>query len=49
MQDFDHNSHRHHATEDDLPYKIQSHKSNHIAAHKGMTLTKIWHYIGKRT
>lgn len=30
----------HHATEDDPQYEIKSHKTDHIAAHKGSALKK---------
>ncbi len=40
-KDFDYKGYTHHATENDPQYEIKSHKSSHIAAHKGSALTKI--------
>lgn len=40
-KDFDYKGYTHHATENDPQYEIKSHKSAHIAAHKGVALTKI--------
>lgn len=42
--DFDYKGHTHHATEKDPQYEIESHKSDHIAAHKESALTKILKY-----
>lgn len=39
--DFDYKGYTHHATPDDPQYEIKSHKSDHIAAHKGKALTLI--------
>ena len=39
--DFDYKGYTHHATEDDPQYEIKSHKTDHIAAHKGGALKKI--------
>lgn len=38
--DFDYKGYTHHATEDEPQYEIKSHKTDHIAAHKGSILTK---------
>ena len=38
---FNYKGYTHHATEDDPQYEIKSSKTEHIAAHKGATLTKI--------
>jgi hypothetical protein len=40
-KDFDYKGYTHHATKDEPQYEIKSHKSDHIAAHKGSVLTKI--------
>lgn len=39
--DFDYKGYTHHATEKDPQYEIKSDKSDHIAAHKGSTLSKL--------
>lgn len=39
--DFDYKGYTHHATEDEPQYEIKSDTTDHIAAHKGTTLTKI--------
>jgi len=39
-RDFDYKGYRHHASEEDPQYEIQSDKSDHIAAHKGSALKK---------
>ena len=38
---FDWKGYTHHATADDPQYEIKSDKTDHIAAHKGSTLTRI--------
>ncbi len=40
-EDFDYKGYTHHATKDDPQYEIKSDISDHIAAHKGSSLTKI--------
>lgn len=40
-KDFDYKGYTHHATEKEPQYEIKSHKTNHVAAHKGSALTKI--------
>ncbi len=40
-QNIDHRGYTHHASEDDPQYEIASDKSDHIAIHKGVALTKI--------
>lgn len=40
-KDFDYKGHTHHATKEEPQYEIKSHKSDHIAAHKGSALKKI--------
>lgn len=40
-ENFDYKGYTHHATEEDPQYEIKSSKTDHIAAHKGRTLTKI--------
>ena len=40
-KDFDYKGYTHHATKDDPQYEIKSDTTDHIAAHKGKTLTKI--------
>lgn len=40
-KDFDYKGYTHHATADDPQYEIKSHKTDHVAAHKGSALTKI--------
>ena len=40
-KDFDYKGYTHHATKEDPQYEIKSEKSDHIAAHKGGTLTKL--------
>ena len=40
-KDFDYKGYTHHATKEDPQYEIRSEKSDHIAAHKGRTLTKL--------
>ncbi|GAB3427627.1 hypervirulence associated TUDOR domain-containing protein [Niabella aquatica] len=39
--DFDYKGYTHHATPEDPQYEIKSHKTDHIAAHKGAALTTI--------
>jgi Protein of unknown function (DUF2945). len=39
--DFDYKGYTHHASEEEPQYEIKSDKSDHIAAHKASTLTKI--------
>lgn len=39
--DFDYKGYTHHATPNDPQYEIKSSKSNHIAAHKGVALSKV--------
>lgn len=39
--DFDYKGYTHHATPNDPQYEIKSSKSNHVAAHKGATLSKV--------
>lgn len=39
--DFDYKGYRHRASKDDPQYEIKSDKTDHIAAHKGVALTKI--------
>jgi len=39
-KDFSYKGYTHHATEDDPQYEIKSDKSDHIAAHKGLALTR---------
>lgn len=39
--DFDYKGHTHRATRDEPQYEIRSHKSDHIAAHKGSALRKL--------
>jgi len=39
VQDFDYKGHTRRASEQDPQYKIQSDKTDHIAAHKGKALT----------
>ena len=36
--DFDYKGHVHHASDDDPQYEIKSHRTDHIAAHKGSAL-----------
>ena len=36
--DFDYKGHTHHASDDDPQYEIKSHRTDHIAAHKGSAL-----------
>ena len=38
--DFNYKGHTHHASSDSPQYEIKSDKTDHIAAHKGSTLTK---------
>ena len=40
-KDFDYKGYTHHATKDDPQYEIKSDATEHIAALKGKTLTKI--------
>ena len=40
-KDFDYKGYTHHATPEDPQYEIKSHKTAHIAAHKGAALTSI--------
>jgi hypothetical protein len=40
-EDFDYKGYTHHASKDEPQYEIKSHKSDHIAAHKGSALTKM--------
>lgn len=40
-KDFQYKGHIRHASEDDPQYEIKSDKTDHIAAHKGGTLTHI--------
>ena len=39
--DFDYKGHTHRASKDDPQYEIESDKSDHIAAHKEVALTKL--------
>lgn len=39
--DFNYKGYTHHATKDDPQYEIKSHKTDHVAAHKGSALTKL--------
>ena len=39
--DFKYKGYTHHASKEDPQYEIKSDKSDHIAAHKGSTLTKL--------
>jgi Hypervirulence associated proteins TUDOR domain len=39
--DFDYKSYTHHASKEDPQYEIKSDKTDHIAVHKGLALTKI--------
>ena len=39
-QDADYKGYTHHASPDDPQYEIKSNKTEHIAMHKGMALTK---------
>ena len=41
-KDFDYKGYTHHATQEDPQYEIKSEKSDHIAAHKGRALTKLY-------
>lgn len=38
-RDFDYKGHRRHASEEDPQYEIKSDKTDHIASHKGGSLT----------
>lgn len=40
-EDFDYKGHRHRASKNDPQYEIKSDKTDHIAAHKEGTLSKI--------
>lgn len=40
-KDFSYKGYTHHASEEDPQYEIKSHKTDHIAAHKGYALRKI--------
>ncbi|MGC4232119.1 MAG: DUF2945 domain-containing protein [Niabella sp.] len=40
-KDFGYKGYTHHATPEDPQYEIKSHKTAHIAAHKGAALTRI--------
>lgn len=40
-RDFDYKGHTRHASKDEPQYEIKSHKSDHIAAHKGAALTRM--------
>ncbi len=40
-KDFDYKGHTHRASEKEPQYEIKSNKTDHIAAHKGSTLTPI--------
>lgn len=40
-KDFDYKGYMHHATSDEPQYEIKSHKTDHVAAHKGSAITKI--------
>ncbi len=40
-KDFDYKGYTHHATAEEPQYEIESHKTDHIAAHKGSALTKL--------
>ena len=37
---FDYKGYTHHATEDDPQYEIKSDKTDHVAVHKGIALSK---------
>lgn len=39
-RDFNYKGHTHHASADDPQYEIKSEKTDHVAAHKGLALTK---------
>lgn len=41
-KDFDYKGYTHHATKEEPQYEIKSNKTDHIAAHKGSALTKLW-------
>ena len=41
FEDFDYKGYTHHASKDDPQYEIKSDKTDHIAAHKGGTLSLI--------
>jgi len=40
-KNFNYKGYTHHATRDDPQYEIKSDKSDHIAAHKGVALTRL--------
>jgi len=40
-EDFDYKGYTHHASKDEPQYEIESHNSDHIAAHKEPALTKM--------
>lgn len=40
-KEFDYKGYTHHATEEEPQYEIKSNNTDHIAAHKGSTLTKL--------
>ena len=40
-RDFDHKGHTHHATAESPQYEIKSSKTDHVAAHKGVALTRL--------
>ncbi|MNK28380.1 hypothetical protein D3C87_467540 [compost metagenome] len=40
-KDFDYKGYTHHATKEDPQYEIKSSKTNHIAAHRGSSLTRL--------
>lgn len=41
-EDFEYKGHRRRASEDEPQYEIKSDKTDHIAAHKGSTLSKLF-------
>ena len=40
-RDFDHKGHTHHATAESPQFEIKSSKTDHVAAHKGVALTRL--------
>jgi hypothetical protein len=40
-RDFDHKGHSHHATAESPQFEIKSSKTDHVAAHKGVALTRL--------
>lgn len=40
-KDFDYKGYTHHASDEEPQYEIKSNKTDHIAAHKGIALTKL--------